>query len=119
MTKQIVVELDGDAQHYEVIAEEYKIQVHHLDDDDNDGLHPCGFNNDGQLNTQPAYIELDTTTPMMRLPPITAARSAVWGRKTFWNGPKRRYSISPHLTMVEINALLDEVAAVLGRKPRR
>jgi hypothetical protein len=115
---EIVVELDGDdAQHYEVIAEEYKIQVHHLDDDDNDGLHPLWVQYDGQLNTQPAYIELDTTTPYDELSADYSGEVGGGVPEDVWNGKRRRYSISPHLTMVEINALLDEVAAVLEENP--
>ena len=37
--------------------------------------------------------------------------------ESVWNGKRRRYSISPHLTYVEINTLLDEVAVVLEKDP--
>jgi len=89
-----------------------KIQVTHLDEDE---LHPLWCQYDGQLQTQPAYIEVDTTTPE-----LSADYSGEIGGgvpESVWNGKRRRYSISPHLTADEINTLLDEVAAVLEKDP--
>jgi len=109
-----------------------KIQVTHLDEDE---LHPLWCQYDGQLQTQPAFIEVDTTTPYDDLPlvsiivlPTTSNKiqglSADYSREigggvpeSVWNGKRRRYSISPHLTLEEINKLLDEVAAVLEKDP--
>ena len=112
---EIVVELDrDDTQYYEVIAEEYKIRVQHLDDD---VLHPLWAQYDGQLTTQPAYIEFDTTTPYDELSADYSGEVGGGVPESVWNGKRRRYSISPHLTYVEINTLLDEVAAVLEKDP--
>ena len=109
-----------------------KIQVTHLDEDE---LHPLWCQYDGQLQTQPAYIEVDTTTPYDDLPLVsiivlpTASNkihgvSADYSREigggvpeSVWSGKRLRYSISPHLTADEINTLLDEVAAVLEKDP--
>lgn len=110
---EIVVELDrDDSQHYEVIAEEYKIQVTHLDEDE---LHPLWVQYDGQLQTQPAFIEFNSITDE-----LSAHYSGQIGGgvpESVWSGKRRRYSISPHLTADEINTLLDEVAAVLEKDP--
>ena len=112
---EIVVELDrDDTQHYEVIAEEYKIQVTHLDEDE---LHPLWCQYDGQLQTQPAFIEYDTTTPYDELSADYSREIGGGVPESVWNGKRRRYSISPHLTADEINTLLDEVAAVLEKDP--
>ena len=110
---EIVVELDrDDTQHYEVIAEEYKIVVQHLDAEEED-LHPLWCQYDGQLQTQPAFIEYDTTTPYDELSADYSREIGGGVPESVWNGKRRRYSISPHLTLDEINTLLDEVAAVL------
>jgi len=128
---QIIERDRNDESHREIVAEEYKIVVQHLDDEDK--LHPLWVQYDGQLQTQPAYIEVDTTTPYDDLPlvsiiflPTTSNKihgvSADYSREIgggvpedVWNGKRRRYSISPHLTADEINTLLDEVAAVLEK----
>ena len=89
-----------------------KIQVTHLDEDE---LHPLWCQYDGQLQTQPAFIEVDTTTPE-----LSADYSGEIGGgvpESVWSGKRLRYSISPHLTADEINTLLDEVAAVLEKDP--
>jgi len=88
------------------------INVTHLD---TNKLHPVYVQYDGQLTTQPAFIEHDTRDGSL----IADYSGEVGGGvpEDVWNGKRRRYSISPHLTMVEINALLDEVAAVLEENP--
>jgi hypothetical protein len=114
---EIVVELDrDDTQHYEVIAEEYKIQVTHLDAEEED-LHPLWCQYDGQLTTQPAFIEYDTTTPYDELSADYSREIGGGVPEDVYYGKRRRYSISPHLTLEEINKLLDEVAAVLEKDP--
>ena len=90
------------------------VKITHLETDD---LHPLWQQYDGQLNTQPAYIELDTTTPYDELSADYSGEVGGGVPEDVFNGKRRRYSISPHLTMVEINALLDEVAAVLEENP--
>ena len=88
------------------------VKITHLETDD---LHPLWQQYDGQLNTQPAFIEHDT-----RDGSLSADYSGEIGGgvpESVWNGKRRRYSISPHLTLVEINTLLDEVAAVLEKDP--
>ena len=63
------------------------------------------------MNTQPAYIEFNSITDE-----LSADYSGEIGGgvpESVWNGKRRRYTISPHLTLDEINTLLDEVAAVL------
>ena len=106
-----VIERDhNDESHREIVAEEYKIVVQHLDDEE-EGLHPLWVQYEGQLNTQPAYIEFNSITDE-----LSADYSGEIGGgvpESVWNGKRRRYSISPHLTLDEINKLLDEVAAVL------
>ena len=106
-----VIERDhNDESHREIVAEEYKIVVQHLDDEE-EGLHPLWVQYEGQLNTQPAYIEFNSITDE-----LSADYSGEIGGgvpESVWNGKRRRYTISPHLTLDEINTLLDEVAAVL------
>ena len=88
------------------------VKITHLETDD---LHPLWQQYDGQLNTQPAFIEHDT-----RDGSLSADYSGEVGGgvpESVWNGKLRRYSISPHLTLDEINTLLDEVAAVLEKDP--
>ena len=106
-----VIERDhNDESHREIVAEEYKIVVQHLDDEE-EGLHPLWVQYEGQLNTQPAYIEFNSITDE-----LSADYSGEIGGgvpEDVYYGKRRRYSISPHLTLDEINTLLDEVAAVL------
>ena len=107
---QIIERDHNDESHREIVAEEYKIVVQHLDDEE-EGLHPLWVQYEGQLNTQPAYIEFNSITDE-----LSADYSGEIGGgvpESVWNGKRRRYSISPHLTLDEINTLLDEVAAVL------
>ena len=88
------------------------VKITHLETDD---LHPLWQQYDGQLNTQPAFIEHDT-----RDGSLSADYSGEVGGgmpEDVWKGYQRRYSISPHLTVVEINKLLDEVAVVLEKDP--
>ena len=110
-----VIERDhNDESHREIVAEEYKIVVQHLDDEE-EGLPPLWVQYEGQLNTQPAYIEFNSITDE-----LSADYSGEIGGgvpESVWNGKRRRYSISPHLTLDEINTLLDEVAAVLEKDP--
>lgn len=88
------------------------VKITHLETDD---LHPLWQQYDGQLNTQPAFIEHDT-----RDGSLSADYSGEVGGgmpEDVYYGWRRRYSISPHLTLDEINTLLDEVAAVLEKDP--
>ena len=105
---QIIERDHNDESHREIVAEEYKIEVAHLETDD---LHPLWQQYEGQLNTQPAYIEFNSITDE-----LSADYSGEIGGgvpEDVYYGKRRRYSISPHLTLDEINTLLDEVAAVL------
>jgi hypothetical protein len=109
---QIIERDHNDESHREIVAEEYKIEVAHLETDD---LHPLWQQYDGQLNTQPAFIEFDTITDELSADYSGEVGGSV--PESVWNGKRRRYSISPHLTYVEINTLLDEVAVVLEKDP--
>ena len=105
---QIIERDHNDESHREIVAEEYKIEVAHLETDD---LHPLWQQYDGQLTTQPAFIEFNSITDE-----LSADYSGEIGGgvpEDVYYGWRRRYSISPHLTLDEINKLLDEVAAVL------
>ena len=84
------------------------INVTHLDTNE---LHPLWRRYDGQLTTQPAFIEHDTRDGSL----IADYSGEVGGGvpEDVWNGKRRRYAISPQLTCAEINVLLDDVAAVL------
>ena len=106
---QIIERDHNDESHREIVAEEYKIVVQHLDDEE-EGLHPLWVQYDGQLQTQPAFIEFNSITDE-----LSAHYSGQIGGvpEDVYYGKRRRYSISPHLTLDEINTLLDEVAAVL------
>ena len=107
---QIIERDHNDESHREIVAEEYKIVVQHLDDEE-EGLHPLWVQYEGQLNTQPAYIEFNSITDE-----LSADYSGEIGGgvpEDVYYGKRRRYSISPQLTLDEINTLLDEVAAVL------
>ena len=74
-------------------------------------LHPLWRQYDGQLTTQPAFIEHDTRNGSL----IADYSGEVGGGvpEDVWNGKRRRYAISPQLTCAEINALLDDVATAL------
>ena len=84
------------------------INVTHLD---TNKLHPVFVQYDGQLTTQPAFIEHDTRNGSL----IADYSGEVGGGvpEDVWNGKRRRYAISPQLTCAEINVLLDDVAAML------
>ncbi len=80
------------------------VKITHLETDD---LHPLWQQYDGQLNTQPAFIEHDT-----RDGSLSADYSGEVGGGVpmdVFEGKRQRYSISPHLTQDEINKLLDDV----------
>ena len=110
-----VIERDhNDESHREIVAEEYKIVVQHLDDEEEE-LHPLWVQYDGQLTTQPAYIEYNTITDELSAEYSDEIGGGV--PEDVYYGKRRRYSISPHLTLDEINTLLDEVAAVLEKDP--
>ena len=88
------------------------INVTHLDTNE---LHPLWRQYDGQLTTQPAFIEHDTRNGSL----IADYSGEIGGGvpEDVWNGKRRRYAISPQLTCAEINVLLDDVAAVLEENP--
>jgi hypothetical protein len=81
------------------------IHVQHLE---GEALHPLWRQYAGELQPQPAYIELD-----VRDGSLVAGYSGEIGNAVpadVWNGLIRRYPINPDLTEREINALLDEIA---------
>jgi hypothetical protein len=84
------------------------ITITHLDSTE---LHPLWRQYDGQVWTQPTFVELDTRNGSL----IADYSGEVGGGvpEDVWNGKRRRYKIDPQLTCAEINALLDDVATAL------
>ena len=106
-----VVELShDDPLHREVIAKEYSIDVTPLETDE---LHPLWRQYDGQLTTQPAFIEFDSRDNTLTADYCGEVGGGV--PADVWHGIRWRLPISPQLTCSEINTLLADVAAALGQ----
>lgn len=76
-------------------------------------LHPVYVQYDGELTTQPAFIEHDTRDNTL----VAGYSGEIGGGvpEDVWNGKRRRYKINPDLTENEINTLLDEVGSMLSK----
>lgn len=75
-------------------------------------LHPLFRHFDGQVAEQPAYIDFHTQTGELRAGYSDDIGGGI--PSDVWDGTRKRWRISPHLTTYEIRELLDEVADCLS-----